>query len=863
MDYDGNRIKEWAGDSQWRAWKADLARFKKWGYSGWGSEGFWALTLYRVQRSARQAHPRLFWRAIGKGLGILKKVLTLFTHINLDPDSEIGAGCLIPHVGSIRIGDGAKIGADCAIHHVCTIGAGAKPGAAVIGDHVMIGCHTSILGPVRIGSRANIAAQTLVICDVPEGATAVGVPARILPGRWRLDEQPKVETCRAKSIVGDGDLASFAGREPCARPAICSTPSVVQEPVPDVFEALLAHARSDPNRPAITLFEGPGKYRSHTYLELANRAQDALAKLNAYLPHGAPIMLFSRRTPDSIALILAALGSHRPFSCLNPRWRWPQVKNVLSLAGSKVLLVDEVGMEMVGRADKGDMDNVAVVNMGLLVSELDRDVHREVPLSQVRDVTRSSDSKRPGCYLFTSGSTGTPKGVMIATEDLKRRAQTDVVLFGLGPEDVLLNILPISFDVGLNQILAALLAGCETVICQSFLPADILTIAKERHVTGIPSVPSIWQDFLNTGLRFDCIGEHSHLRFVTISGGDMCPTGLGRMREIVGDARIYKTYGQTEAFRTTTLLPDEFALKRTSVGQPYPGVTVAIMRPDGSLASRNETGELVHAGLGVMAGYLGDPEGTAAKLRACPGIPEQSVNFSGDQAFMDPDGYLHLLGREDQMLKIKGNRVYPAEVSNLIHESPGVKDAVAVVAKNVRGEQCLVAFIVPRSADLRACIEKALFARLPGYMSPQAVEFVDSIPRTANGKPDCADLCRTAGRLLAARRGGLGDLENSARSLREKVAETIQSAIDERLLAEPTREPYCLCDILDSLSFLELISIIESRHNLRIDIGKITTADMSSADALAAAVSGVRSEPCHPGQFTHLSDPGVFSTGRE
>jgi acyl-CoA synthetase (AMP-forming)/AMP-acid ligase II len=182
---------------------------------------------------------------------------------------------------------------------------------------------------------------------------------------------------------------------------------------------------------------------------------------------------------------------------------------------------------------------------------------------------------------------------MIATEDLKRRAQTDVVLFGLGPEDVLLNILPISFDVGLNQILAALLAGCETVICQSFLPADILTIAKERHVTGIPSVPSIWQDFLNTGLRFDCIGEHSHLRFVTISGGDMCPTGLGRMREIVGDARIYKTYGQTEAFRTTTLLPDEFALKRTSVGQPYPGVTVAIMRPDGSLASRNETGELV------------------------------------------------------------------------------------------------------------------------------------------------------------------------------------------------------------------------------------------------------------------------------
>jgi serine O-acetyltransferase len=116
------------------------------------------------------------------------------THINLHPNADIGPGLLIPHVGLIQVYPWATIGADCAIHHVCTIGAGSKPGGPVIGDHVMIGCHTCILGPVHVGDGAKIGAGAVVVSDIPAGATAVGVPARAINAAEMLTSVETVET---------------------------------------------------------------------------------------------------------------------------------------------------------------------------------------------------------------------------------------------------------------------------------------------------------------------------------------------------------------------------------------------------------------------------------------------------------------------------------------------------------------------------------------------------------------------------------------------------------------------------------------------------------------------------------------------
>jgi len=186
MKYDKDTVKDWAGRSQWRALQADLARFQAQGHSGWGSEGFWALVIFRCQKMVANRSPKWLWLPARVILAIIKKVFTLFTHISLDSGAEIGPGLFIPHVGSIRVHSDTQIGADCALHHVTTIGAtGGDETGAVIGDHVYISCHSSILGSVVIGDGAKIGANSLVITDVPAGALAVGVPAKIVPKMWQ------------------------------------------------------------------------------------------------------------------------------------------------------------------------------------------------------------------------------------------------------------------------------------------------------------------------------------------------------------------------------------------------------------------------------------------------------------------------------------------------------------------------------------------------------------------------------------------------------------------------------------------------------------------------------------------------------
>lgn len=182
MKYDRTKVKAWCGNSHWRALRADFARFRSQGYSGWGSEGFWVLTVYRSQRALKSARPAWLWAPVSAILLVLAKILSVVTHIGIDENAQIGPGLLIPHSGPIRIHGSSKIGADCCLSHVCTIGAGPNPGGAIIGDHVWIGCHSSIIGAVTIGDGATIASNSLVINNVPAGATAIGVPARIITG---------------------------------------------------------------------------------------------------------------------------------------------------------------------------------------------------------------------------------------------------------------------------------------------------------------------------------------------------------------------------------------------------------------------------------------------------------------------------------------------------------------------------------------------------------------------------------------------------------------------------------------------------------------------------------------------------------
>ena len=212
MQYNRDTVKEWAGDSQWRALKADYQRFREQGYSGWGSEGFWALAIYRAQRALRKSQGRRLWAPAALLLAVLRKALQIVTGLDLHSGADIGAGMLIPHGSQVRVIEHCRIGVDCTLSQVCAIGAGVASGRPKIGDHVYIAPHACIIGAVTIGDGATIAACSLVLSDVPAGQCAIGVPARIVPRfnvqRFRTDNVPQPSSNGGQAAAGGRCLSS-------------------------------------------------------------------------------------------------------------------------------------------------------------------------------------------------------------------------------------------------------------------------------------------------------------------------------------------------------------------------------------------------------------------------------------------------------------------------------------------------------------------------------------------------------------------------------------------------------------------------------------------------------------------------------
>jgi acyl-coenzyme A synthetase/AMP-(fatty) acid ligase len=341
--------------------------------------------------------------------------------------------------------------------------------------------------------------------------------------------------------------------------------------------------------------------------------------------------------------------------------------------------------------------------------------------------------------LFTSGSTGTPKGVLISDEDLLRRAMIEIEDYELTDQDCLLSLLPFSFDVGLNQFLSCFLSGAHLVILNSWFPKDILTTIRSRNINGISSVPSIWAETLAYPRGPDFEQNIRTLRYITVSGGDLTKNQLVQLRQYFRDAKIFKTYGQTETFRSSILKPFDFERKMTSVGRSVKGTQVLVLNDKGEIAPPNTEGEIVHYGVGTMLGYLNDLEGTSEKLREIKEpvlgtIKEGKWVFTGDRGKMDEEGYLYVLGREDGMIKTLGNRVYPKEIESCILEHEHVKNAAVVGIRDERKGQAIIAEVVANGALDKPSLIGFLKERLPYYMVPSEINIVGHLPMTESGK---------------------------------------------------------------------------------------------------------------------------------
>jgi long-chain acyl-CoA synthetase len=522
-----------------------------------------------------------------------------------------------------------------------------------------------------------------------------------------------------------------------------------------ILDKFHASTSSGPDRTAVVQCLGKGRAKNVTFAEL-DRSSEAVSMHLARQGIGAGdvVGIFMRRTIDQIAVILGILKTGAAFYSLNPRSTLEQVTYTARLARSAILFTDSGGLLTLQKLRRSEDSTLSLC---LYSSEPDT-ASQEQLIAQVAETipvirvaassTSEEDARRPrnvvgqdvALALFTSGSTGRPKGVLISHQDLFNRTITECEYYNITPEDVLLNLLPFSFDVGANQLFTALATGAQLVILNSWLLGDVASAIREYRVTGISAVPAIWTPILN-GADRQILSAINSVRYITVSGGDLAPDQLVRLRELLGSTQIFKTYGQSETFRSTILLPSEYPTKYLSVGRPVRGTEVMILNQQGKRAPPDEAGEIIHCGDGTMLGYVGDVAGTRRKLRLdpiqnkrCPW--RRRVVYTGDMGRMDSDGYLYVLGRKDKMIKTSGYRVYPKEVTDQILRHPAVQDAVVFgIPDRIAGTAVRCEIMLKSEHELiEAELVRFLSDKLPAYMIPSRVIFVTSFPRTASGK---------------------------------------------------------------------------------------------------------------------------------
>jgi len=341
--------------------------------------------------------------------------------------------------------------------------------------------------------------------------------------------------------------------------------------------------------------------------------------------------------------------------------------------------------------------------------------------------------------IYTSGTTGKPKGVMCTHHNMISAARSIISYLDNREDDILLDVLPLSFSYGLYQVLTSCMFGGTVVLERSFLyPHIAMTRIKEEVVTGFPLVPSMAAMVLS----MESIGKYDlrTLRYLTSAGAALPAACYQRLRRLVPHAEIFSMYGLTECVRVSYLSGAELDRHPTSVGRPMPNCDVRIVDEVGNEMAADEAGELIIRGSNVAQGYWGDPELTARTYR--PGDCQVAPWLhSGDYFRRDTQGLLYFLGRKDDMIKTRGERVSPREVESVIAEIEDVADVAVVGVPDDLLGQAVKVFVVSRTGELNGrAILRHCASRLESFMVPKYVEFVASLPRTSRGKIDTREL---------------------------------------------------------------------------------------------------------------------------
>jgi len=512
-----------------------------------------------------------------------------------------------------------------------------------------------------------------------------------------------------------------------------------------VHEWLSRSARRFPDKVALVC----GQHR-WTYKALDQRADHlATALLDAGVRRQDRVAVFLDNCAETVISLYGILKAGGVFIILAGSLKGAKLRYIMENSGAKILITHTGKAGVVSDALSEGAGERKLIWVGqtkripeqLSKSSLGWDEIFSDFVDKIADGVKNC--RLPRCIdvdlatlIYTSGSTGEPKGVMSTHNNMISAARSIIQYIGNVEDDIILDVLPLSFDYGLYQVIMAFMFGGTVVLEKSFLYLhSILERIAQEKVTGFPIVPTIVAMLLK--LQDLKKYDFSTLRYMTNTGAALPVEHIRRLRDMFPQVTMISMFGLTECKRVSYLPPEELDRIPSSVGKAMPNCEVLVVDENGSEVAPGETGELIIRGSNVMQGYWADPEMTARTYRDGQ-YPSGRILHSGDYFRQDERGFLYFLGRKDDMIKSKGERISAKEVENNIASMEGVAEVAVIGVPDEIFGQAIKAYIVPAPhVELpEKEVLKFCAANMEAFMVPKYIEFMDSLPKTPNGKID-------------------------------------------------------------------------------------------------------------------------------
>ena len=457
-----------------------------------------------------------------------------------------------------------------------------------------------------------------------------------------------------------------------------------------------------------------------TYGGLKNQIEAVAAGLAASgIGRGDRVgMALPNGLPTIVGFLAASMaGTAAP---LNPAYKEDEFRFYLEDTNARVLLLPPDGAEDARRA-AGDRVPVMTIAM---------DADGVVSLA---GAPRGAAVKPPAVddvalILHTSGSTGRPKRVPLSHANLSISARNVARSYGLGSSDVSLCVMPLFHVHGLvASTLATLATGGTVVVPGKFSPLSFWRVARDHGVTWYSAVPTLHQLLLaraEPGAARPAGAEK--LRFIRSCSASLPPQVMHDLEAAFG-APVLEAYGMTEAAHQMASNPLPPAERKPGSVGPGTDVRVSIMDASGQHLKPGERGEVVIKGPNVITGYESNPEANATSF-------VDGWFRTGDQGFLDADGYLILVGRLKELINRGGEKISPREIDEVLLAHPAVAEAVCFGVPHPTWGEEVAAAVVLREAATEADLLAHCRERLSDYKRPKQIHITDAIPRTATGK---------------------------------------------------------------------------------------------------------------------------------